>query len=243
MGVVRKGFTKEEHVILQGLGTKWVRLPSGVVDDDVNNAASESEGHLLQMGLMYALRPFYVRSKKESVFVGSNGDRVVLRNDPDEGFKIEIHSDRDLELREGGPGEITVKVPTDEPPTLSVSRALHKMAYLMFCVVRPDAIADPGLQATRDLIAKGDLGSYRPYTEAFVAGAAPGFNFRFLVLEREAGTSVAANIRLHHMDYIVMLAGPLPPTPKGSTRKDTVEPGGHTREEITWRFDSMERRD
>ena len=60
----------EEHVVLQGLGIKWSKLPAGIVCKRCNNGCSYAESRLLKLGLLGALRPFYVGSKKEKSLRG-----------------------------------------------------------------------------------------------------------------------------------------------------------------------------
>ena len=41
---------KEEHVVPQALGVRWVKLPPGIVDDRANHALSDCEADLLRSG-------------------------------------------------------------------------------------------------------------------------------------------------------------------------------------------------
>jgi hypothetical protein len=207
--------TNVEHVLPQGLGARWVKLPKGLVLESANNNASKSEQQFLRRGLMGVFRPFYVGSKKDVSFDFADGATVTFQNHPTEGFEISIvepkdASPRDLGLPDSaGPGMLRIDLPVDMPDPRAASVALHKLAYLTLCLVEPNVALDNALQPTRDFISGS--GPYRAYAETFVPEAPPGFHACFYLV-RQAKTGVVrrvvAIVRLHHVRYTVSLAGP-----------------------------------
>ena len=136
----------EEHVVLQGLGIKWGKLPAGIICKHCNNGCSYAESRLLKLGLLGALRPFYVGSKKEKTFGDESTGKVILRNNPTDGFQMYFpYTKMEMAALEGGPGTLTIKVPLEEAATVHYSRALHKMAYLALATAHPDLALSEGL--------------------------------------------------------------------------------------------------
>jgi len=200
----------EEHVIPQGVGIKWIKLPKGATAKHTNNRASSWERCLLRYGLMGALRPFFVKSKKSAAFEIGDGKRIVFSNDHLRGFQIETHGIRRLQRHGQGPGQIRFRVPLHEGPTLDVSRALNKIVYLSMCVMNPAFAFSASLSDLRRYLSD-DEPTYRPYGERFVAGAAPvaGIGIDLLGSKsasgRIEGDHGIAKVRLHHVEYFVPL--------------------------------------
>lgn len=203
----------EEHIILQGLGTKWIYLPPGFVNDKINNQMCSDEDNFLNKGLMGALRPFYL-TKKKSVSFEHNGQKVELINDPEKGFLIDVEVFQKTNFyKNNGSGTISFRVPVKEPNPLSVSRAIHKIAYLSLCVHQPQLIIRDLFYNVRQLILQGTTETYRPYQEMFLPGQWPGFNISFFVdcVALDANHLVVINLwtilHLHHMVYNINLLG------------------------------------
>ncbi|MCH9685365.1 MAG: hypothetical protein K0V04_28275 [Deltaproteobacteria bacterium] len=231
--------TNVEHVLLQGLGARWVKLPRGLVRASANNKASASEQQFLRTGLMGMLRPFYLGSKKEVSFDFSDGTTVTFMNHPGTGFEIGITEPAGAPLRDwglpdqAGAGVLRLNIPVEIPEPRAPSTALHKLVYLTLCVVEPEVALDTALQPARDFILGG--GDYRPYAETFVPRAAPGFQACFYVARRVESGAVArvqAVVRLHHVRYTLGLVGPdlvsrlpdvVPETLRGGKRNVSVE--------------------
>lgn len=210
----------EEHIILQGLGTRWIALARGLVRTEVNNACHAREGRFVSRGRMGILLPFYVRRAKDIEFTGEGGDRVVFENVPDRGtekggFRIAIHrSSGTLILPDSptGPGEISFSVPVKPIEPRDVSRVIHKIAYLAFCLEHGIFGLASEFDACRSFVVE-DGAPYRPYSETFLRAAQPGFVIEFYVVgaEDEDGhlriAHVAAALRLHHLRYDLSLVG------------------------------------
>ncbi|NET88764.1 MAG: hypothetical protein F6K45_11835 [Kamptonema sp. SIO1D9] len=215
---------KEEHIILQGLGTKWIKLPPGFVCDEINNRTSGSELALLGTGLMGALRPFYLTKDKEVSFTDDCGNKIKLRNHHQRGFEIEYQGYEYINFPESsGSGEIRIRIPVQQSEPLKVSRAIHKIAYLTFCVHCAEwlqFILQKSFGHVREFIEIGTPETYRPYSEHFIPGAPPGFDISFIVTTTEEQgqlqiQKVWTQMRLHHMGYSFSLVGDKPPLPKG----------------------------
>ena len=235
----------EEHVVLQGLGIKWGKLPAGIVCKRCNNGCSDAERRLLKLGLLGALRPFYVGSKKEKVFEDESTGKVILRNDPTDGFQIHFHTKMEMPASERGPGTLTIKVPLQEAATVHYSRALHKMAYLALATAHPDLALSEELSDARQFIQNGAEENYRPYCEKFVPGAPPGVNIRFVVIgikDKDNTTvleKVLAALRIHHCCYNLSLVGDYPEEWRtGRYLEHSMEEGTRPAE-LTFRFDSI----
>lgn len=232
------GDTNVEHVVLQGLGVRWVELPTGLVRASVNNRISPAEQQFLRDGLMGTLRPFYVGGNKQVEFNLDDGTTIRFVNDSAKGFEIHVVQPEGAPLRdlglpdEAGEGVLRLEVPVRIPNPRASSVALHKLAYLTLCMVDPNVALDEALQPTRDFVL-GDS-AYRPYAETFIPAAAPGFEASFYVARSERSNElrqVQAVVRLHHVRYSVGLAGSdlvsrfddaVPETLPGSTRNTTV---------------------
>lgn len=207
--------TKDEHVVPQGLGTRWIKLPPGLVHDEVNNDNSHGECELQRKGMLGVLRPFYISEKKCISFSSDDSNhRIVFRQCPDAGFSIELHGvgfDPDDEAH--GPGHLSFSIPVEEPDPLQVSRALHKIAYLALCVRDPRFTHDARLFPVRAFITNGHRDRFRPYHECFIPDASPGFGFCYLfhMIEIENKVQLAGlfcHFRLHHVEYTVDLYCP-----------------------------------
>ena len=206
--------TREEHVILQGLGPKWAALSAGFVCDNCNNGCSDSERRFLRQGLMSFFRPFYLRENKAVEFNDPSGRTVVFRNIPGEGFRIELTGLTGLpdKVPQPSSGTVSFKVPVEYPDPIHVSRALHKMALLALAVAAPEVGLSEALNDSRAFVAEPSDEIYRPFSEMFVCGAAPGFDFRYLVSTQESSGSVRIDLimvmmRLHHCIYGLSLVG------------------------------------
>ena len=66
-----------EHVVLQGLGTRWMKLAPGFVSDDANNGMSDAELQFLRRGLMGSLRPWYLNENSVTEFKDQHGRKVM----------------------------------------------------------------------------------------------------------------------------------------------------------------------
>jgi len=245
----REDAVEKEHIILQGLGTRWVFLRPGLVSDTVNNDLSTVEKQFLRHGLMGALRPFYTTGKKAQEFVDPRGRRVVFRHDPERGFSVELFGGDPIrpKIEPSGEGEFDIDLVLNEPATMAVSRALAKMAYLVLCIRAPRLALSPLLNETRELIVHGRPKNYKPYSERFISGAWPGYQVFFWIEEREIGggeaepTRIIARLRLHHALYEISLAGgKLDAVSDDDTLYYPVprKPGRRKRT-ITWRFGSI----
>lgn len=205
----------DEHVIPQGTGIRWIKLPRGATADRNNARASDWERMFLRDGLMGMLRPFFVGGKKESTFT-DGGRRIVFRNDPDRGFIIETHDVETLSTPSTGPGTLHFVLPVAQAPTLAVSRALHKIAYLTLVTVNPAFAFSNAFDDIRRYLSV-DEPAYRPYAERFLPGAGPGanvtFHLRGVRIEGVGfgGDHAVATIRIHHALYVVPLVGEVPP--------------------------------
>jgi len=205
---------KEEHVILQGLGPRWLKLPPGFVLDQVNNSLSEPEGHLLRGGLLGSLRWFYLNRNGRHVFRDNGGRSVVMHSFADKATQIYVEDEGDLlSLREENDG-FSLRIPVDEPSSSDASRALHKMALLVFSVVNPRAALDPYMLPTRSWIVEGTESLYRPFHQAPAEPMGLGFSAAFQIdtvrvekTDRLVLESVCATIRLNHVVYSMALAG------------------------------------
>ena len=234
------GDTNVEHVLLQGLGVRWVELPKGFVRASNNNLVSAAEQQFLRCGLMGMLRPFYVGSKKEVGFDFPDGTTVKFVNDPSRGFEIHVVEPDGAPLRDLGLPDssreavLRLEVPVTMPDPRAASAALHKLTYLTLCLADPAVALDAALQPTRDCIL--GHGDYRPFAETFLPGAPPGFEAHFGVSRRTDGGvgQVQAVVRLHHVRYTLGLAGTdfvsrlddvVPEHLPGSSRRVTVEFG------------------
>jgi hypothetical protein len=242
--------TRREHVIPQATGTRWIELPPGLTSDAINNWMSHDEMELQRRGMLGALMPFYANAARVVEF--KQGDtKVVLRNDPTKGFKIETHGLEPLDLPStsvGGAFEIPIWV--DEASPQSVSRALHKIAYLTLCVVHPELALSGALNIARSYIRNSDEQPYRPYAERFLPGALPGFSlgFGFEGSETKAGhfraESILAAVKIHHVQYMFALVGglQLPEGPNVVAYRDPIVPR-RARRMLSWGYDSAERVD
>ena len=76
-----------EHVILQGLGTRWIKLPPGFVCDDANNGMSDAELEFLRKGLMGSLRPWYLNETNTTEFTDARGQTVRFRSEAGKGSR------------------------------------------------------------------------------------------------------------------------------------------------------------
>ena len=236
----------EEHVVLQGLGIKWGKLPAGIICKHCNNGCSYAESRLLKLGLLGALRPFYVGSKKEKTFGDESTGKVILRNNPTDGFQMYFpYTKMEMAALEGGPGTLTIKVPLEEAATVHYSRALHKMAYLALATAHPDLALSEGLSDARQFIQHGAEEDYRPYCEEFVPGARPGVNIRFVVTgikDKDDTTvfqKVLAALRIHHCCYSLSLVGDYPMEWRTGRYLGRAMEKGTRPAELTFRFDSM----
>jgi hypothetical protein len=241
--------TKEEHVILQGLGTRWIKLPPGFVSDAVNNGLSGAELALLRKGLLGSLRPFYVTESKEAAFTDVHGRKVVFQHHAEKGFSISVVGEDpplapQLDATGASSGEFVFRLDVEEPEPLAVSRAIHKIAYLALCVCMPELALSPLLDDARAQIRDGHADQFRPYCERFEAGAWPGFHLALQVEGTEIGEGevaaerLIAMLRLHHATYIFTLAGSPFVPPEGADVVGYDNPSGpkEGRREIAWRF-------
>ncbi|MBI5536578.1 MAG: hypothetical protein HY898_27910 [Deltaproteobacteria bacterium] len=240
---------KKEHVVLQGLGIHWAELPPGLVDDRVNNSASAAEKAFLQLGLMGTLRPLYVNARKSIVFQMPSGKRIEFAREPGDGFAIRLYGDfGDLPDEATGTGELTFRLPVEEPATLLVSRAIHKLSYLLLCVLDPDLALTSALDGTRAFIADPRSGNYRPFLEVFVPRSPSGFHVNVQAEwdGRKPGVGtlkrVLIRLRLHHVLYGLDLLGrlPAPPLQLDAEYHPSPRPRRRRIHELTWHFDSME---
>ena len=224
---------RPEHVVLQGQGVHWVELPPGTVDDEINHELGRTcETKLQRLGLLAAMRPFYVDAKKRVEFGDAEGHRLVLRNEP-EGLVLEYSEGISVEHpTQRGPGVMLFTVPMREPAPLHISRALHKMAYLTLAVCQPEMVVATALDATRRLIVDGGAEHFRPISQQFLGGVPPGFNASFLLIADVESpttakvTDVHATIRLHHMLYRLTLAGAFPQELRGGPAAQYFEEPG-----------------
>lgn len=241
----------EEHVILQGLGTRWIALPPGFVSDSQNNAISDDEESFLSGGLMGAFRDWYLARKHSTSFVDADGQRIVMRQEPARGFTIEVHGRMPFEPETLPPrdGSFALKLWIDEPSSLSVSRTLTKIGYLTLCVASPQLALSPLLKRARRLIEHGHATDFAPYCERFLPGAAPGFEVVFRVEAEEVEPGVAearrvvAAVRLHHASYMIALAGsevPAPPPSDDATYRASVTKPERRLRTLGWQFDRFE---
>lgn len=236
----------EEHVVLQGLGIKWGKLPAGIVCKCCNNGCSDAESRLLKLGLLGALRPFYVGSKKEKVFGDESTGKVILKNDPTDGFQMYFpYTKMEMPTSERGPGTLTIKVPLEEAATVHYSRALHKMAYLALATAHPNLALSEELSAVKQFIQCGAEEDYRPYCEDFVPGASPGVNIRFVVIGIKDKDNtivlqkVLAALRIHHCCYSLSLVGDYPKEWRIGRYLGHAMEEGTRPAELTFRFDSV----
>jgi hypothetical protein len=205
----------EEHVIPDGTGIHWVRLPSGGTSSQSNGRASDWERQLLREGLMGMLRPFYSGAKKDIKFDAGHGESVVFRNDPNKGFVIETRGLAISVPGGAGGGELQIEIPVTVSATPPISRALSKMAYLALAVLDPVLAFAHHLNDVRAYLTRDDT-PYRPYGECFVPGAAPGADVNFDILCEPdgagelVGTHMMAVIRIHHVKYVIPLIGEFP---------------------------------
>ncbi len=240
--------TRREHVIPQATGTRWIALPPGLTSDAINNGMSDDEMELQRRGMLGSLMPFYANGARVVEF--EEGDtKVVLRNHPTKGFKIETHGLEPLDLAStsvGGSFQIPIWV--DEASPRSVSRALHKVAYLMLCVVHPELALSGTLNTARGYIRNSDEQPYRPYAERFLPGALPGFSvgFGFEGSETTVGRfqleRILAAVKIHHVQYMFALAGALR-LPDGANvvaYHDPIVPR-RARRILSWGYDSAQR--
>jgi hypothetical protein len=247
--------TKEEHVILQGLGTRWIKLPPGFVSDAVNNDLSGGELSFLRKGLLGWLRPFYVTENKAAAFTDVHGREVVFQHDAEKGFSIRIQGNDpplapQLDAAGASSGEFVFCLDVEEAEPLAVSRTIHKIAYLALCVFDPDLALSPLLDDARVLIRDGLADQFRPYCERFEPGAWPGFHLVLQVEACQIGEGEAevdrlvVCLRLHHATYTFSLAGrPFePPEDAEVARYDQPAGSKRGRREITWRFGRIEER-
>lgn len=244
------GGRKEEHIILQGLGTKWIKLPPGFVADEVNQSLSACELAFQRYGMMGVLRPFYVGATKRAEFRSASGTSVTFENAPDLGFRIVLRGGCELVLDSQSDrldnglaeGALNLRIDAEFPPARHVSRALHKMALLAFSLHAGGMGFADDFIPCREFILR-DSAPYRPFIEEFIPGAAPGFDITFHVFadEKEDGhrelREVAATIRLHHMRYVVCLAGSSLVGQSGVVLEDA--PTGKRKVGVTFGFDRI----
>ncbi|MDY6785644.1 MAG: hypothetical protein SW833_24355 [Cyanobacteriota bacterium] len=208
----------EEHIILQGLGTKWIKLPPGFVADTINNGMSKSEGDFLNNGLIGNFRPLYLTKRKSKLLKGEDGGEIELKNEPETGTIMEIKGIEIPELykvvsqKQQGPGEFTLPIRYKVAQRLNVSRYLHKMAYLTLAVHRSDLFFELPLTSVQELIEQGTPETCRPYSEEFIPGAAPGFQLDFLMRKQNLTekvwiTNLFVRLKIHHVQYQFNLIG------------------------------------
>ena len=198
--------SSEEHVILDGTGIGWIKLPRGFVDDSVNNGASSAEGAFLGRGLMGALRPFFK--------LGENfwaGDGLVLERKADGSLHLgTAEVPRFREIPEGI--EFDVEAEIEYPASMAVSHAIHKMGYLTFATLLPNLAVHPCFDAVRNYITSPAEALFRPYTEHFGPGRAPGASLRFFIEVEEAASTwtpmrIACDLTIHHLNHSFLLFG------------------------------------
>lgn len=218
----------EEHVIPKASGIKWIFLPKGLVSQSFNSRASAWELEFFRKGMLGALRPFYVFGHKEIVFGDQNGGRVVFRNSPQDGFRIETHGVSPLpEVQRGGSGAIRFCLPVEYPPTRLASREITKIAYLVLAVINPEIALSDALSDVRTYLVD-DQAPYRAYGELFCPRRPGGVSVSYLVNGRHviAGqceiSSIFAKVLIHHVQFVVHLVGAWP---------DQHQPA---EDEITW---------
>lgn len=242
-----RGTTSPEHVVLDGLGIGWAKLPQGATCDICNNGSSGAELRFQREGLLSLLRPFYLRRQNSIRFEDAANRSLVLRNDPARGFLIELHGLTMPETSEGGPGTLTLIVPAKRTHAESASRALHKIAYLMLATVQPRIALARSFDDVRNYLARRTPDVFRPFDERFIPAAAPGFSVRFALTgkvaedeNRVAIDTVQAAVRLHHCVYFLSLLGPFEPPVDDARQYRSVRDGGDVQPlSIKFRFDSI----
>lgn len=210
---------KDEHIVLQGLGTRWVYLPPGVVGDSLNHASSKFEQGMLRDGWMGLFRPLYQTRRTEKTVSGANGTSITIRQAQAGPFEVHVRAPGSDSspgfIGDGLPGRFEVRLPMQYPKTMDLSVSIAKSAYLMFAVVAPPVALSPKLDSLRSWLAAPSEDGYRPVLEQYIPGAYPGFEYSFLV-EGELGSSpetlpnverVFARVRWHHMQYSIPLLG------------------------------------
>lgn len=221
-------FRSEEHFVPEGLGFPWTALPRGMGTCDRMNAEfSRYESEWLRQGPMGCFRPFFVAEGKDeppayyapsksrkSVWFTRRGDgRRVLSFGPE--VKSDLPDD-------AGPGVLTIRVPRTQARPAWVSLALHKLALLTLWLCRGKMVFDEGFDPLRRFLLDPTKVSYRPYWQDMLEGAAPGVEMNFLVnldgeIEGEHARfglqSVHVHMRMHHMQYGLVLLGDHPSLP------------------------------
>lgn len=220
-------FASREHLVPEGLGFPWAALPAGVgTCDRINKALGEAELSWLRFGPMGAFRPFYVSSGKDGPpeyhAPMKSQRRLSFVRSSAGGRQLEVFSDDELGLpHERGKSVITIRTAASDANSTHVSLALHKLAYLAFWLIRPDAVLDAVFDSTRAFLAAASKPNFRPMLERMIPGSAPGLALHFMVGMREVPSaqtgasrafaieSVHAAVHAHHMFYCLALAGDL----------------------------------
>lgn len=212
--------TREEHVVPQGLGVRWVKLPPGVVDDRVNNALSDCEADLLRRGTLGFLRPLFATGTVEREFDGGAGSTVKTAHHHERGMELHLRDGDEAIWKpppSEGPGEFELTVNVAQPrPELS-SRALCKAAYLALVVHSPALALRPEFAPLRHWLLHRREGDQRPYGELLMPGSPPGASFRYLFgvdADRDHRVTALkwaiASVRLHAVGFTVSLLGEPP---------------------------------
>lgn len=232
----------EEHVIPQGTGVRWLSLPPGAISRAANNRASAWEKAFLREGTMGLFRPFYVRGKKRYEVTDSLGRKIAFANDPTSGFQIEAHDFPNMEFPTRGSGTLEFSLWIKQPPTLLVSKALTKLAYLGLCVVMPSFALSSALDPVRNYLAE-DNSAYVPYGEHVILRAPPAVGLWFRLtgkLEGKVlyGEDLIASVRIHHMQYFVPLLGELDDAtlPERTRLQKSATPAGKRKVDFAYSF-------
>jgi hypothetical protein len=226
-----ESFTKREHFIPEGLGYSWTALPAGVgTCDSINEAFAAHELEWLRYGSLGILRPYFVPKGKNgppefyapkrsnhqvSFTIGKNGT-----------FEIGVLNEGDPLLPVDGvdgPVDIEMNIPMSQANSTRVSLALNKMCLLSLWLKYPELVFDPAFDPVRKFLTEEpSQETFRPFHEERVFPGEPGVSIDFLVNMSErpsesggkptfaAIDTVFAFVRVHHMRYLLALAGDLP---------------------------------
>ena len=208
--------TSEEHIILQGLGTKWLVLPRGLVDDNINNSMSHHDRLFLNSDDIAIPRIFHHGARKRHEFTLNDGTPSKIESDPNKGISLFVHNIHNLKLEEttpGGPGHITITTLSNNIPRYSISKSIHKMAYLALIFEKPEFMKSSILNASRNLISSNDTDFELQYRTVETSNISTrGFHFAFAIDRRIPGVTslVQAAVKIHATTYRLSLSGHTP---------------------------------
>jgi hypothetical protein len=247
-------FTRREHFVPNGFGYGWTAPGRGVgTCDEMNAAFGRFEGEWLRYGKMGFFRPLFVAKGKKNppayYAPSMKSPKIwVVREEGTLRRLLCFSEDVRHNLPErGGPADLVIRVAHMQARVEWVSLALHKMALLMLWLCKGSLAVDPAFDDVRRFLVSPGAATYRPFVETFESGACPGVELRYFVALRPIGDglagldSVLCAMKIHHMQYRVMLAGSYPSTMPWTPWVDPRAPvADHT--PFAFHFDGIERR-